>query len=230
MPAGMPTRRICRMSRALGASALDQPAVRCHRPQAVHPQGAVRLLQQIQHHRAGNGAGYKACQRRAHDPHAEAVDQHRVAADVHHVHHQTGQHTDLAVALRPEQCRTGVVQANEGVAQRRKQKVGLGVAHHVRINGAKDAPQNGVPPADDHRRHQHTETGQHEQYLRSRRFGVFRLLMADVLAGDHRTAGRQCAHDLDHQGVEAVHKAHAGHGGFAHRGHHQGISQTNGHA
>ena len=54
--------------------------------------------------------------------------------------------------------------------------------------------------------------------------------MADVLAGDHRTAGGQCAHDLDHQGVEAVHKAHAGHGGFAHRGHHQGISQTNGHA
>ena len=92
--------------------------------------------------------------------------------------------------------------------------------HHVRINGAEDAPQDGVPSADDHRRHQHTETGQHEQDLRSRRLGVFRLLMADVLAGDYRAAGGQCAHDLDHQGVEAVHKAHAGHSGFAHRGYH----------
>ena len=54
--------------------------------------------------------------------------------------------------------------------------------------------------------------------------------MADILAGDHRAAGGQRAHDLDHQGVEAVHKAHAGHGGLAHRGYHQSIRQTDGHA
>ena len=40
-----------------------------------------------------------------------------VAADVDNVHHQAGHHAHLAVALRPEQCRAGVVQANERVAQ-----------------------------------------------------------------------------------------------------------------
>ena len=54
--------------------------------------------------------------------------------------------------------------------------------------------------------------------------------MADVLAGDHRAAGGQRCHDLYHQGVEGVHKAHARHRRLAHRRHHEGIGQADGHA
>ena len=208
----------------------DEPCFGGQCTQAVHTQRAVGLLQQVQHSKAGNGAGHKACQRCAHDAHFEAVDQHGVAADVHHVHHQTGQHADLAVALRPEQGCTGVVQADEGVAQGREQEVGLGIVHHVRVDGAKDALQDGMAAHHHNGGHQQAEAGQDEQDLRRCILGILWLLPADVLAGDHRAAGGQCAHDLDHQGVEAVHKAHAGHSGFTHRGDHQRVGQTDGHA
>ena len=102
--------------------------------------------------------------------------------------------------------------------------------HHVRVNGTKDALQDGMAAHHHNGGHQQAEAGQDEQDLRGGVPGVTGFLPADVLAGDHRAAGGQCAHDLDHQGVEAVHKAHARHGGFSHRGHHQGVRQTDGHA
>ena len=210
--------------------AADQAAVRCKGPQALHPEGAAGPLQQPQHHQAGHRPGHQAGQGCTQHPHAKAVDQHRVAADVDDVHHQAGQHADLAVALRPEQRRTGVVQTDEGVAQRREQEVSLSVAHHVGVNGAEDAPQDGVAAHYDHGGHHQAQAGQHKQDLCGGGLGVFGLPVADVLTGDHGTAGGKGAHHLDHQGVEAVYQAHAGHGGLAHRGHHQGVGQADGHA
>ena len=128
----------------------------------VDAQRTVRLLQQEHHGEAGDHPAHEAGGGRTHHAHAEPVDQDGVAANVHHVHHQAGKHTDLTVALGAEQSRTGIVHADKGIAQGREQKIGLSVAHHIRVNGAEDAPQDGVPPANDHRRHQHTETGQHE--------------------------------------------------------------------
>ncbi len=74
-------------------------------------------MQQEKHRDAGNGAGDQAGEGRAQHAHPEAKDEDGVAADVDNVHHQAGHHAHLAVALRPEQRRTGVVQANERVAQ-----------------------------------------------------------------------------------------------------------------
>ena len=82
----------------------------------------------------------------------------------------------------------------------------------------------------DHGGHHQAEAGQHKQDLCGGGLGVFGLPVADVLTGDHGTAGGKGAHHLDHQGVEAVYQAHAGHGGLAHRGHHQGVGQADGHA
>ena len=162
--------------------------------------------------------------------HFKSEDAHCVAHNVDHVHHQAGQHADLAVALRPEQRRTGVVQADERVAQGREQEVGLGIAHHVHVDGAEDAPQDGVAAHYDHGGHHQAEAGQHKQDLCGGGLGVFGLPVADVLAGDHRAAGGQRRHDLYHQGVEGVHKAHARHRRLAHRRHHEGIGQADGHA
>ena len=53
---------------------------------------------------------------------------------------------------------------------------------------------------------------------------------AEELRRHHRAAGGQCAEQLDHQHVEGVHQAHARNGGFAHRGDHQGVRQTDGDA
>ena len=123
-----------------------------------------------------------------------------------------------------------VVQADERVAQGREQKVGLGIAHHVHVDGAEDAAQDGMAARHHNGGHQQAEAGQDEQDLRRCILGILWLLPADVLAGDHRAAGGKGAHDLDHQGVEAVHKAHAGNSGFPHRGDHQRVGQTDGHA
>ena len=209
---------------------LDEPCLRGKGLQAVHPQRAGGPLQQVQHSHAGNGAGHKAGQCGTHHAHFEAVDQHGVAANVHHIHYKAGHHADLAVALRPEQGRTGVVQADERVAQGREQEVGLGIAHHVHVDGAEDAAQDGMAARHHNGGHQQAEAGQDEQDLRRCILGILWLLPADVLAGDHRAAGGKGAHDLDHQGVEAVHKAHAGNSGFPHRGDHQRVGQTDGHA
>ena len=196
----------------------------------VDAQRTIRLLQQEHHGEAGDHPAHEAGGGRTHHAHAEPVDQDGVAANVHHVHHQAGKHTDLAVALGAEQSRTGIVHANKGIAQGREQEIGLGVAHYIRVNGAEDAPQDGMPP------HRHDDSGDHaerdhnEHDLGGAGLGPFGLPVADVLTGDHGTAGGKGAHHLDHQGVEAVYQAHAGHGGLAHRGHHQGVGQADGHA
>ena len=55
--------------------------------------------------------------------------------------------------------------------------------------------------------------------------------MADVTGWrpPRRRMASAC-HDLYHQGVEGVHKAHARHRRLAHRRHHEGIGQADGHA
>ena len=211
-------------------NALDECAVGLERSKALDPERAGGFLEQIEHRAAGNGAGDEAGKGCTHNAHPEAEDQDGVAADVHHIHHKAGHHADLAVALRPEQRGPGVVQADEGIAQRREQEIGLGVPHYVVVDGAEDAPQNGVAAEHDHRRDHDAEACHDEHDLRRRGLGVVLLPVADVLAGDHRAAGGQRAHQLDHQGVEGVHKAHAGNGGLADRGDHQRIGQTDGHA
>ena len=174
--------------------------------------------------------GDKAGQRGTHDAHLKVEDEHGVAADVHHVHHQTGQHADLAVALCAEERRTGVVHTDEGIAQRREQEIRLGVAHDVGVNGAEDAPQDAVPPHRHHGGDHDAERDHDEQDLGGGGLGVLRLPVADVLAGDDGAAGGKRAEQLDHQHVERVHQADARHGCFADRGDHQGIGQTDGHA
>ena len=191
---------------------------------------AAGLFQQVDDGKAGDHPGDKAGQRGTHDAHLKVEDEHGVAADVHHVHHQTGQHADLAVALRPEQGRTGVVQADEGVAQGREQKVGLGIAHHIRVDGAKDALQDGMAAHRYHGGNHDAERDHDEQDLGGGGLGVLRLPVADVLAGNDGAAGGKRAEQLDHQHVERVHQADARHGRFADRGDHQGIGQTDGHA
>lgn len=97
--------------------ALDEPAVGPESGKTLYAEHTAGLLQQEKHRDAGNGAGDQAGEGRAQHAHPEAKDEDGVAADVDNVHHQAGHHAHLAVALRPEQCRTGVVQANERVAQ-----------------------------------------------------------------------------------------------------------------
>ena len=180
--------------------------------------------------KAGDHPGDKAGQRGTHDAHLKVEDEHGVAADVHHVHHQTGQHADLAVALCAEERSTGVVHTDEGIAQRREQEIRLGVAHDVGVNGAEDAPQDAVPPHRDHGGDHGAERDHDEQDLGGGGLGVLRFPVADVLAGDDGAAGGKRAEQLDHQHVERVHQADARHGRFADRGDHQGIGQTDGHA
>ena len=143
----------------------------------VDAQRTIRLLQQEHHGEAGDHPAHEAGSGRTHHAHAEPVDQDGVAANVHHVHHQAGKHTDLTVAL--------------GAEQSREQEIGLSVAHYIRVNGAEDAPQDGVPP------HRHDDGGDHaerdhnEHDLGGAGLGPFGLPVADVLAGDHRAAGGQ---------------------------------------
>ena len=208
----------------------DQAAVGPQGLDALHPQHTAGPLQQVEHRRAGDDAGDQGGQRRAEHRHAAAINKDGVAADVQHVHHQAGQHADLAVALRPEQSRPRVVHPDEGVAQSRHQEVSLGVGHHVVVDGAENGPQDQVPPKQDHQGHRAAEGQHHQHDLAGGGLGVFGLLVANVLAGDHRAAGGQGRHDLDHQGVEGVHQADARDGGLAHRGHHQGVGQADGDA
>ena len=97
--------------------ALDEVEVRLQVGEVVDAQRTVRLLQQEHHGEAGDHPAHEAGGGRTHHAHAEPVDQDGVAANVHHVHHQAGKHTDLAVALGAEQSRTGVVHANKRIAQ-----------------------------------------------------------------------------------------------------------------
>ena len=210
--------------------AADEGEVGLEVGKAVDAEHTGGLFQQVDDREARDHAGNKAGQRRAHDAHMEVVDQNRVAADVHHVHHKAGKHTDLAVALCAEQGRARVVHTDEGVAQRREQEVGLGVGHHVGVNGAEDAPQDAVAAYRDHGGDHDAERDHDEQDLRRCGLGVFGLPVADVLAGDDGAAGGQRAQQLDHQHVEGVHKADARNGGFADGRDHQRIGQTDGHA
>ncbi len=195
-----------------------------------HPQHTVRPLQQIEHRRAGDDPGDQGGQRRAEHRHPAAIDKDGVAADVQYVHHQAGQHTDLAVALGPEQGRPRVVHPDEGITQGRHQKVSLGVGHHVIFDGAENGPQDQVAPKQHHQGHRAAEGQHHQHDLAGGGLGVLGFPVADVLAGDHRAAGGQGRHDLDHQGVEGVHQTDARDGGLAHRGDHQGVRQANGDA
>lgn len=98
-------------------NALDEVEVRLQVGEVVDAQRTVRLLQQEHHGEAGDHPAHEAGGGRTHHAHAEPVDQDGVAANVHHVHHQAGKHTDLTVALGAEQSRTGVVHADKGIAQ-----------------------------------------------------------------------------------------------------------------
>ena len=208
----------------------DELSVRLQGRQAGDAEHTTRLLEQEEDGTAGHRAGDEAGQRRAHDAHLEAKDEDGIAADVDDIHHKAGHHADLAVALRPEEGRACVIQADERVAQGRQQEIRLGVLHHIGVDGAENAPQDGVAPHHDHRCHKNAEAGHDEHDLCGGSPGALLLPMADVLAGDHRAAGGQRCHDLYHQGVEGIHKAHARHRRLAHRRHHEGIGQADGHA
>ena len=223
--AGMLSRVVVLLATALAAMAAV-PRVLV----AVHPQHGMGALQQEEDRRAGDDAGEQGGKGRAEHLHAAAVDEDGVAADVQHVHHQAGQHTDLAVALRPEEGRPRVVHPDEGIAEGRHQEIGLGVGHDVVVDGAEDGAQDQMPPEQDHQRDGAAEGDHHQHDLAGGGLGVFGFLVADVLAGDHRAAGGEGGHDLDHQGVEGVHQADARDGGFAHRGDHQGVGQADGDA
>ncbi len=86
-----------------------------------------------------------------------------------------------------------------------------------------------MPPHHDHGGHGQAEHREDEQDLRGGGPGIFLFPVADVLAGDHRAAGGQRAHDLDHQGVERVNEAYARDSRLADGGNHQGVGQANGH-
>ena len=210
--------------------AADEGQVGLQIGQVLDAEQAAGLFQQVDDRKAGDHPGDKAGQRGTHDAHLKGKDEHGVAADVHHVHHQTGQHADLAVALCAEERRTGVVYTDEGIAQRREQEIRLGVAHDVGVNGAEDAPQDAVPPHRHYGGDHDAERDHDEQDLGGGGLGVLRLPVADVLAGDDGTAGGKRAEQLDHQHVERVHQADARNGRFADRRDHQGIGQTDGHA
>ena len=144
-----------------------------------HPLRADDAAQR--QHRAGHLTEHRR-QRRAHDAHLEAKDEDGIAADVDDIHHKAGHHADLTVALRPEEGRACVIQADERVAQGRQQEIRLGVLHHVGVDGAEDAPQDGVAPHHDHRCHKNAEAGHDEHDLCGGSPGALLLPMADVLA------------------------------------------------
>ena len=182
--------------------AADEGQVGLQIGQVLDAEQAAGLFQQVDDGKAGDHPGDKAGQRGTHDAHLKVEDEHGVAADVHHVHHQTGQHADLAVALCAEESSTGVVHTDEGIAQRREQEIRLGVAHDVGVNGAEDAPQDAVPPHRYHGGDHGAERDHDEQDLGGGGLGVLRFPVADVLAGDDGTAGGKRAEQLDHQDIE----------------------------
>ena len=169
-------------------------------------------------------------QRRAHNAHAKAINQQRVAADVDDIHHQTGQHADAAVALGTEQRCAAVVQPNERVGDGADDEILLRVVHDLVVNAAKHPAQNGAGQRQAQHTHRNRGDSQHAVQLGRAALGALLVAAAHVLAGDHRAAGGQCRQDLDNQNVQAVHQRHAGHSRLAHTGHHQGVSHAHRHA
>ena len=163
---------------------------------------------------------------RADNAHAETVDQQRVARNVDDVHDKAGQHTDAAVALRTEQRRAAVVQADEGVGHRTDKEVQLRKPHDILINAAEHHPKDRAGEQHTDNTHRNRRDAQHAVQLGGAAAGVFLIPAAQILAGNDRTTGSQRGQNLNNQNIQAVHERYAGDSGLTHTGDHQRVGHA----